>query len=137
MTRDHLMLTQAGWSVTYAPSLGDATLVSESEDFDALVLVMTSISEGGEALLEHVRRHQPDCLRLVLADVATLDMAQALISKCHRILVSPCDPLSLETTLEHTRRLQDSLGRTGLRVLGTRRRLRDSRNPTGDLLSMV
>ncbi len=136
-TRDHLLRAQEGWSVTYAPSVHDALLVSEEEDFDALVVVMTSLNEACAELLDTMRERQADCLRLVLADAETLDLAQALISTCHRVLVTPCDPLTLETTLEHTRQLQDSLGRTGLRVLGTRKRLRDSKRPTGDLLSMV
>jgi hypothetical protein len=51
--------------------------------------------------------------------------------------VVPCDAVTLRLTIEHTRRLQDTLGRSGVRALGLRRRLKDSRRPTGDLLSTV
>ena len=135
--RDHLMQAAPGWSLTHAPSVDDARLVCDTACFDALVVVVTLGDEGVAELLSFMRDAQPDCVRLVLADVHTLEATQDLVSLCHRVLVAPCEPDALEAAIEHTRRLQETLGKTGLRVLGQRRRFKDSRRPTGDLLSTV
>lgn len=125
------------WTVTHAPTASDAELVADSAHFDAVVVALTSGSEEADRTLTSLRELQPDCLRLVLADIHTLDGAQDLVSLCHRVLVAPCDAPTLRLAIEHTRRLQDTLGRSGVRALGLRRRLKDSRRPTGDLLSTV
>ena len=125
------------WSVTHAPTACDAALVADTGDFDAVVVALTSDDDEAGQTLASIRQLQPDCLRLVLADIHTLDGAQELVSLCHRVLVAPCDAPTLRLAIEHTRRLQDTLGRSGVRALGLRHRLRDSRRPTGDLLSTV
>ena len=133
--REHLADAGPGWSVTHAPRPSDAHLVITEAAFDAALVVLGSEDQETLDLLDALRHHQPDCVRLVLADVHTLERAHQLVSVCHRVLVSPCEPLSLQMAVEHTRRLQETLGRTGMRALGLRRRFRDSRHPTGDLLS--
>jgi DNA-binding NarL/FixJ family response regulator len=135
--REALSDSAPNWSVAHVPRASDVEMVAATEQFDAAVVAVTG--DAGEALqtLESLCTLQPDCLRLVLADIHTLDATQELVSLCHRVLVVPCDAVTLRLTIEHTRRLQDTLGRSGVRALGLRRRLKDSRRPTGDLLSTV
>ena len=135
--RETLAHSAPNWSVTHAPTASDAKLVADTERFDAAVVAVASDATEAALTLESLRELQPDCLRFVLADVDTLDGAQDLVSLCHRVLVMPCDAPTLRLAIEHTRRLQDTLGRSGVRALGLRRRLKDSRRPTGDLLSTV
>jgi DNA-binding NarL/FixJ family response regulator len=135
--RETLVPSAPSWSVTYAPTSKDALLVADTEAFDAVVVAVTVDDDEAAKTLASLQTLQPDCLRLVLADVHTLEGTQDLVSLCHRVLVVPCDAPTLRLVIEHTRRLQDTLGRSGVRALGLRRRLKDSRRPTGDLLSTV
>lgn len=135
--RDHLALAAPTWSVTHSPSIEDAELVASMAPFDALIVTGAVGDDQIHPLLEAVQGLQPDCIRLVLASVDMLEAPEALVSLCHRVLVQPCDPFTLQMAVEHTRRLRDTLGRSGVRALGLRRRARDSKRPTGDLLSQV
>ena len=133
---EHLDRSSPSWTVTHEPTAEAAEQALSSGQFDAAVVDAAS-GDAADHLLTVLREMQPDCLRLVLADPVTLDGATELLTTCHRVLVRPCDPFAMQMAIEHAIRLRDTLGRSGVRALGLRRRNRDSRRPTGDLLSTV
>ena len=134
---EHLAATWPGWTATRAVTFDAAMACLEAETFDAALVDARLGDDETATLLEALCAAQPDCVRLVVTRADEEQDASALTSACHRVLVEPCDPLVMCTAVEHARRLRDTLGRTGVRALGLRRRNRDSRRPTGDLLSTV
>ena len=135
--RGHLTESAPTWSVTHASTCSDAELSASMRAFDAVIVSACAGHDSAGDLLASIQEVQPDCVRLILADVQTLDAVTELVTLCHRILVVPCDPFTLQMAVEHARRLRDTLGASGVRALGLRRRNKDSRRPTGDLLSTV
>ena len=134
---DHLAATWPDWTATRALTAEAAMACLDQGAFDAALVDASLGDDESRALLEALCTAQPDCVRLVLVRPQEDQDAAELTSTCHRVLVEPCDPLAICTAVEHARRLRDTLGRTGVRALGLRRRNRDSRRPTGDLLSTV
>jgi len=134
---DHRDAACPTWTLTHASSLEAAKQTLARCAFDAAVVHTGSDYGTTRDLLATLRAVQPDCVRLLLADPQTLDHQPKLLNTCHRVLVEPCGAHALCQAVEHTRHLRDTLGRSGLRALGMRRRTRPSRRSTGDLLSTM
>ena len=135
--REHLETSCPGWSMTHVRTPEVAEEAIACQVFDAALVDAVLGEDATRRLLATLRAVQPDCVRLVLASPHRLETTTELVATCHRVLVEPCEPFILCTAVEHARRLRDTLGRTGVRALGLRRRNRESRRPTGDLLSTV
>lgn len=95
------------WQMTFAASAQDACRALEEQRFDVVVCDMRMPGMDGAALLEHVRIRQPEAARIMLTGQTDREATLRMVGCAHRFLSKPCEPESLERTLERACALRE------------------------------
>jgi HD-like signal output (HDOD) protein/AmiR/NasT family two-component response regulator len=122
--RLNLRSRETQWRPRYVESGARAIAEMEHEPVDAVVTDMRMPGMDGAELLRIVSVRWPETIRIVLSGHAEMQQIKSLVPIAHQYLAKPCDPISLENTVERCLQLQALLRRPQLRaVVGRVRKL--------------
>lgn len=87
------------WEVTFAPGGQAALDALERAPFDAVITDMRMPSMDGAQLLERVKDHYPEVVRIVLSGQSEKEAVLRSIAPAHQYLAKPCDIRELKLRL--------------------------------------
>ncbi|HUP03341.1 MAG TPA: response regulator [Bryobacteraceae bacterium] len=105
------------WEMAFAGSGREALRRLEEAPFDVLVTDLRMPEMTGVDLLGIVRQRFPGITRIVLSGVADLEHTLRANALAHQYLCKPCDAVTLRSTLERARSMQQILEDAALRKL--------------------
>src|ERR1051326_6622314 len=108
------------WDIEFAQGPLPALERVHSKPFDLVVSDMRMPGMSGPQLLERVRLHSPEAIRMILSEELAVDAEKGATLVAHQCLSKPCDPVRLRETLERALRLQDVIGAADLRAIVSR-----------------
>jgi DNA-binding NtrC family response regulator len=79
------------WEMAFAPGGQAALDVMATTPFDVIVSDMRMPGMDGAALLEQVREHYPEVIRIVLSGHTEMATALRVVPIAHQFLAKPCD----------------------------------------------
>lgn len=88
------------WEMVFVSSGAAAISALASQPFDVIVTDVRMPEMDGSQLLEHVRRHHPKLIRIVLSGYFEREAALRAAGVAHQYLAKPCDPAKLHETIE-------------------------------------
>ncbi|HNC95549.1 MAG TPA: HDOD domain-containing protein, partial [Myxococcota bacterium] len=108
-----------GWDMVFAEG-GQRGLDLLSEDrFDIVVSDIRMPRVDGATVLQAAQKLQPEAVRIVLSGFMEQETALRAVPVAHQFLAKPCDPASLENTLDRACQLHELIRDPELRrVLG-------------------
>ena len=107
----------AEWDVQFAEG-GEAGLeLVKKENFDVIVTDMRMAGINGAQLLNHVLRHNPETIRIVLSGYADLSEVVSCVGLTHQFLTKPCSLDDLKSCLRKVAGIKEKLGHAKLREL--------------------
>jgi CheY-like chemotaxis protein len=95
------------WDLHFALSGDEALERLAALPFDVIVSDMRMPRMDGAALLTIVRETFPDVIRIVLTGHTELERALQIAPVAHQFLTKPCDPLTLQSAIDHARSRPD------------------------------
>lgn len=101
------------WDMHFINGGGEALSLLGQERFDVVVSDLSMPGVDGFKVLEYVKEHQPDCIRIILSGNADVASVVRTIGPSHQFLSKPCTGEQLEEVVN--------------RAMGLRRLLADSR----------
>jgi HD-like signal output (HDOD) protein/ActR/RegA family two-component response regulator len=107
----------AEWDVQFAEG-GEAGLaLVQKENFDVVVTDMRMAGINGAQLLNHVLRHNPETIRIVLSGYADLSEVVNCVGLTHQFLTKPCSLDDLKGCLKKVSGIKEKLEHAKLREL--------------------
>jgi HD-like signal output (HDOD) protein len=94
------------WEMAFAPGGQAALDVMASTPFDVIVSDMRMPGMDGAALLEQVREHYPEVIRIVLSGHTEMATALRVVPIAHQFLAKPCDAETLHLAIERACHIQ-------------------------------
>lgn len=112
------MRSMAGeWDMQFAEG-GEAGLaLVMQEHFDVVVTDMRMAGINGAQLLNHVLRHNPETVRIILSGYADLSEVVSCVGLTHQFLTKPCSLDDLKSCLRKVTGIKQQLGHEKLREL--------------------
>ena len=105
------------WDMQFAEG-GEAALeLVKKENFDVIVTDMRMAGVNGAQLLNHILRHNPETIRIILSGYADLSEVVSCVGLTHQFLTKPCSLDDLKTCLKKVTSLKEKLGHEKLRAL--------------------
>ena len=105
------------WDMQFAEG-GEAALeLVKKETFDVIVTDMRMAGVNGAQLLNHVLRHNPETIRVILSGYADLSEVVSCVGLTHQFLTKPCSLDDLKNCLKKVSGLKEKLGHEKLRSL--------------------
>ena len=105
------------WEMTFVESAERALATLAREPYDAIVTDMKMPGRDGAQLLEEVKRHYPEMVRVVLSGEANRDAVFRSIGTTHQYLCKPCDPQELRMRLAQAFVMRDLLRNPAIRAV--------------------
>lgn len=105
------------WHTAFAPGGPEALKLLNQEPFDILVTDMRMPGMDGAQLLEKVKRHHPEVVRIILSGHSDKEMVMKSVRSAHQYLSKPCDADTLKNTIRRTVLLREVLTDENLRLL--------------------
>ena len=104
----------ASWDMEFASSGEEALAIMEHRKFDVVVTDMRMPGINGAQLLNHVLRHHPETIRIILSGYSDLSEVVKCVGLTHQFLEKPCSLEDLKdclkrVTLVKTRLTNDRL----------------------------
>jgi HD-like signal output (HDOD) protein len=108
-----------GWDMVFAEG-GQRGLDLLTEDhFDIVVSDIRMPKVDGATVLQAAQKLQPEAVRIVLSGFMEQETALRAVPVAHQFLAKPCDPMSLEVTLDRACQLHELIRDPELRrILG-------------------
>ena len=103
------------WEMTFAPGGEAALALMEAAPFDVIVSDMWMPGMDGVRLLDHVREHYPQVVRIVLSAHTELSTALRVVPVAHQFLPKPCDAAMLRVAVERACHLKGLLNDDSIR----------------------
>jgi putative nucleotidyltransferase with HDIG domain len=112
------MRSMAGeWDMQFAEG-GEAALeLVKKEKFDVVVTDMRMAGINGAQLLNHVLRHDPQTVRIILSGYADLSEVVNCVGLTHQYLTKPCSLDDLKLCLRKVTGIKEKLGHEKLRAI--------------------
>jgi len=112
------MRSMAGeWDMQFAEG-GEAGLeMVKKEKFDVVITDMRMAGVNGAQLLNHVLRHDPQTVRIILSGYADLSEVVNCVGLTHQYLTKPCSLNDLKSCLKNVTSVKEKLGHEKLRAL--------------------
>lgn len=88
------------WEMVFATSGAEAISTLATLPFDVIVSDVRMPEMEGSELLEHVQKHYPKMIRIVLSGYFEREAALRAAGVAHQYLAKPCDPAKLYETIE-------------------------------------
>ena len=88
------------WDMVFANGPRAALAVLANESFDAIVSDMRMPGMDGGVLLDHVREHHPEMVRIILSGSTDHAEVARATAACDEMLEKPCPAKQLRATLE-------------------------------------
>jgi len=108
------------WEMAFAPGGQAALELMAGSRFDVIVTDMRMPEMDGAALLELVREHHPEVIRIVLSGHTEMATALRVVPIAHQFLAKPCEPEMLRLAIERACHLQALLTDSSVRsVVGS------------------
>ncbi len=105
------------WDMQFVEG-GEAALeLVKKENFDVIVTDMRMAGINGAQLLNHVLRHNPETVRIILSGYADLSEVVSCVGLTHQFLTKPCSLDDLKSCLKKVTSLKEKLGHDKLRSL--------------------
>jgi DNA-binding NtrC family response regulator len=101
-----------GWSVKFAQGAVEALAQMERPRVDVVVTDMRMPGMDGAALLDIVRMHHPETIRVVLSGESETEIASRVGLLAHRLLRKPCGPDEIIDALDRTAASATTNGRS-------------------------
>jgi putative nucleotidyltransferase with HDIG domain len=105
------------WAITCSTSGEEALALLATGSFEVLVTDLRMPKMDGTALLEQVRLHHPEVIRIILSGYAQAEVALRATALSHRAFAKPCEPLVLERAIARSLTLHERLRSAPLRRL--------------------
>ncbi|HEY3594584.1 MAG TPA: response regulator [Polyangiaceae bacterium] len=107
------------WQMEFVSRGEDAVKRLAEAPFDVIVSDMRMPKMDGAALLEHVQKHHPNVIRIVLSGHTELEAALQTVTTAHQYLAKPCEPEVLTGVIERACALRALLTNDAIRsVIG-------------------
>ncbi len=105
------------WDMSFAEG-GEAGLeLVKQQNFDVIVTDMRMAGINGAQLLNHVLRHNPQTVRIILSGYADLSEVVSCVGLTHQFLTKPCSLDDLKSCLKKVTGIKQQLGHEKLREL--------------------
>jgi HD-like signal output (HDOD) protein/CheY-like chemotaxis protein len=104
------------WNMQFVDSAAAALQALDQEPYDAIVSDMRMPVMDGAQLLEQVKQHHPDVVRIVLSGQSSREAVFRSIAPAHQFLSKPCDPQELVTRLGQAFAMRDLLSNQSLKT---------------------
>lgn len=114
--RNSLRGRRAEWTCVFALGPEAALKELEGDPFDVVVSDMRMPKIDGAAVLAATKRMQPRAVRMILSGQTELDAVMKSVFVAHVFLAKPCDPVSLQKTVERSCNLMNLLAREDLKA---------------------
>lgn len=112
------------WELSFVEGGERGLEIIQQESFDIVVSDLKMPKVDGALLLQSVQKLHPQAVRIVLANANDQGTALKAVSVAHQFLGKPCDPTTLESTLERACQIHALIKDPALRsVLGRVQRL--------------
>jgi HD-like signal output (HDOD) protein len=105
------------FEMAFAPGPQAALDLMAGAPFDVIVTDMRMPGMDGAALLEQVREHYPEVIRIVLSGYTEMATALRVVPIAHQFLAKPCDAHMLRLAIERACHLQALLSDLSIRSL--------------------
>ena len=89
------------WEMVFVNGGAEAIRVLANETFDVVVTDVRMPEMDGIELLEHVQKHYPRVIRIVLSGYFEREAALRAAGVAHQYLAKPCDPARLRETIDN------------------------------------
>jgi HD-like signal output (HDOD) protein len=107
----------AAWVVDFAASGEEAIAILKQKRFDVVVTDMRMPGINGAQLLNHVLRHQPQCIRIVLSGYSDLSQVVNCVGLTHQFMEKPCSLEELKDCLKRLTQAKNRLANEQLCLL--------------------
>jgi putative nucleotidyltransferase with HDIG domain len=107
----------AEWDMQFAEGGEAALALIQQESFDVVVTDMRMAGINGAQLLNHVLRHHPQTVRIILSGYADLSEVVSCVGLTHQFLTKPCSLDDLKSCLKKVTGIKEKLGHEKLRAL--------------------
>lgn len=112
------MRSMAGeWDMQFAEGGEAALQLVKEQNFDVIVTDMRMAGINGAQLLNHVLRHNPQTVRIILSGYADLSEVVSCVGLTHQFLTKPCSLDDLKSCLKKVTGIKQKLGHDKLREL--------------------
>ena len=112
------MRSMAGeWDMQFAEGGEAALQLVKEQHFDVIVTDMRMAGINGAQLLNHVLRHNPQTVRIILSGYADLSEIVSCVGLTHQFLTKPCSLDDLKSCLKKVTGIKQKLGHEKLREL--------------------
>ncbi len=98
--RDLLRKRRREWDMVFVCGGPEAIALVAREPFDIVISDMRMPGADGIAVLRAVAEHRPEAARVVLSGHAGRSSVLEALSVAHQFLGKPCDPATLQTTID-------------------------------------
>ena len=105
------------WNMQFVDSAATALQALDQEPYDAIITDMRMPVMNGAQLLEQVKQHHPDVVRIVLSGQSSREAIFRSIAPAHQFLSKPCDPQELVTRLGQAFAMRDLLANQSLKTV--------------------
>lgn len=105
------------WDLVFVESGDEALAELAQSPVDVLVSDMQMDAMDGATLLEHVQKHHPQIVRIILTGYAEPRLVNRSIRVAHQFLRKGIDPVQLRHTLDQACRVRDLLDDDAMRKL--------------------
>jgi putative nucleotidyltransferase with HDIG domain len=89
------------WQMVFVSSGAEALRALESQPFEVIVSDVRMPEMDGIQLLEHVQKHYPKMIRIVLSGYFEREAALRAAGVAHQYLAKPCDAVKLHETIDN------------------------------------
>lgn len=110
------------WDMQFVESAAAALQALEKESFDAIISDMRMPLMDGADLLDQVKQHYPDTVRMILSGQASRGAMFRSIAPAHQFLSKPCDPQELANRLSQAFAMRDLLSNQSVKTVVSRMR---------------
>jgi len=105
------------WDMHFAEGGKAGLELINQHKFDVVVTDMRMADINGAQLLNHVLRHQPNTVRIILSGYADLSEVVGCVGLTHQFLTKPCSLDDLKSCLKKITEVKEKLGHEKLRGL--------------------
>jgi putative nucleotidyltransferase with HDIG domain len=102
------------WDMDFAPSGKEALTLTGQKKFDVVVTDMRMPGINGAQLLNHVLRHHPQTIRIVLSGYSDLSEVVNCVGLTHQFLEKPCTLEDLKDCLKRVTQVKSRLAQEKL-----------------------
>jgi len=107
--RDMLRRFRSTWDMSFANGAASAIERMHEARFDVVVCDLHLRGQGGLALLEEVKQHNPKAVRIILSGTSDQALVLSAVGVAHQFLAKPCRAEELRATIERSLALRDLL----------------------------